>query len=63
MSNKKNKKQPNQKTSKQPIAPATPLELTDEELGQVAGGWSQSSGGDSVHPAPIYGGSPSLTLN
>ena len=36
--NQKHQKQPEQQPTPQPTAPATPLELTDEELGQVVGG-------------------------
>ena len=36
--NQKHQKQPEQKTSEQQTTPAQPVELTDEELGQVVGG-------------------------
>jgi hypothetical protein len=41
MANKKNQKhekRPEQQPTPQPTAPATPLELSDVELGQVVGG-------------------------
>ena len=47
-----------------PIAPATPLELSDEELGQVVGGVSSYQTGGSGGSVPTgAGGLPSLTFN
>jgi len=37
--NQKHEKQPEQNTIEQPTAPATPLELSDEQLEQVTGGF------------------------
>ena len=56
--NQKHQHQPEQQPTPQPTAPATPLELSDEELGQVVGGYQT---GGSATPAP--GGLPSLTAN
>jgi mersacidin/lichenicidin family type 2 lantibiotic len=57
MTNKKNQKQPEQKTTPQPTAPATPLELSDEELEQI-------TGGSDFNPQPDPpGGHPSLLTN
>ena len=54
--NQKNQNQPEQQSTPQPTAPATPVELSDAELEQVVGGagsWSGSSGGDhSMRPDP-----------
>ena len=38
--NKKSQKQPEQQPTSQPTAPATLLELSDEELQQVMGGFN-----------------------
>ena len=56
----KSQKQPEQQTTPQPIAPATPLELSEEELGQVVGGVSSVEGG---HATTGIGGLPALTNN
>ena len=37
--NQKHEKQPEQRPSEQPTAPAKPVELTDEQLEQVTGGF------------------------
>lgn len=56
MSNKhqKHETKREQKPSKQSSAPVKPVELTDEELGQVVGGWSVGGGGadHSIQPDP-----------
>jgi mersacidin/lichenicidin family type 2 lantibiotic len=38
--NQKHENQPEQQPTPQPTAPATPLELSEEELGQVTGGFN-----------------------
>ena len=49
--------QPEPQTTPQPTAPATPLELSDEELEQVVGG-------SDFNPQPDPpGGHPGLTVN
>jgi mersacidin/lichenicidin family type 2 lantibiotic len=57
--NKKNQKQPEQQPTAQPIAPATPLELSDEELEQVVGGVSSYQ----QPPSTGVDGLPSLMFN
>lgn len=51
-------KQPEQKITPQPIAPATPLELSDEELEQVTGGCATGE-----HAPTGPGGLPVLIAN
>ena len=57
--------QPEQKTIEQPTAPATPLELSDEELGQVTGGADFNPQPDppGMPAATGLGGLPSLMTN
>jgi mersacidin/lichenicidin family type 2 lantibiotic len=55
---KKSQKQPDRPPTPQPTAPATPLELSDEELEQVVGGCATGE-----HAPTSIGGLPSLTLN
>ena len=57
--NQKHQKQPDQQPTPPPIVSATPLELSDEELGQVVGGVIAII----EPPAPDVGGLPSLMSN
>ena len=62
--NEKHQKQPEQQTTPQPTAPATPLELSDEELEQVVGGSVTTGGSGGETPASSGpGGLPALTFN
>ena len=59
--NQKHQQQPEQHPTQQPIAPATPLELSDEELEQVVGGtssWNGGGGAGKISPNPIYNPDP-----
>ena len=56
--NQKHKHQPEQQPTPQPTAPATPLELSDEELEQVVGGCATGE-----HAPTSIGGLPALTNN
>jgi mersacidin/lichenicidin family type 2 lantibiotic len=61
----KNQKSQKQQSTPQPIAPATPLELSDEELEQVTGGADFNPQPDppGMPAATGLGGVPSLLTN
>lgn len=51
--NQKNEKQPEQKPSDQPTTPVKPVDLSDEELGQVVGGNDGGiTAGHGIQPDP-----------
>jgi len=61
--NQKSQNQPEQQPSEQPTAPVKPVELTDEELGQVVGGIGSSTGGGGagkISPNPIFNPDPTM---
>ena len=58
--NQKHENKQEQKTIGQPTAPATPLELSDEELGQVVGGALTVNAALDNTTKPAYSRDPGL---
>jgi len=60
----KNQKHENKQENEQPTRPATPLELSEEQLQQVTGGFNPQPDPPGKTPDPIFlGGPEALTVN